>query len=94
MDGKAFAEALEKEREAFWAARMDPETFRLARKGPMDQAELVRRLNQSLWAELWSVPELGSWLPQIDDQEQIAAMKQAAQPGIDPWVTQMQERKS
>lgn len=79
MDSKAFVEALEKEREAFWKARMDPETFRLAKKGPMDQAELVRRLNQSLWAELWSVPELGSWLSQIDDQEiQLGVAQQVA----------------
>lgn len=79
MDGKAFVEALEKERKAFWKARMDRETFRLAKKGPMDQPELERRLNQSLWAELWSVPEIGSWLSQIDDQEiQLGVAQQVA----------------
>ncbi|MBI2372162.1 MAG: ferritin-like domain-containing protein [Deltaproteobacteria bacterium] len=69
MDGKTFLEALEKEREAFWEVRMDRRTLRLEEKGPMDQPELVRRLNQSLWAELWSVPVLGAWLAEIDDQE-------------------------
>lgn len=79
MDGKVFVEELEQERKAFWEARMDRATFRQDKKGPMNQPELVFRLNQSLWAELWSVPVLGFWLTEIDDQEiQLGVAQQVA----------------